>query len=43
VKQLKVPHTAFVHLFHPVQAPLDELCSFDRLDDRWLTMVVGGL
>ena len=25
VKQLKVPHTAFVHLFHPVQVSLDEL------------------
>ena len=43
VKQLKVPHTAFVHLFHPVQLPLDELCPFDRLDDRGLTMVVRGL
>ena len=25
VKQLKVPHTAFVHLFHSVQMALDEL------------------
>ena len=43
VKQLKVPHTAFVHLFHSVQVPLDELCPFDCLDDGWLTMVVRGL
>ena len=43
VKQLQVPYTAFVHLFHPVQAPLNELCPFDRLDDRWLTMAVRGL
>ena len=43
VKQLKVPHTAFVHLFHSVQVPLDKVCTFDCLDDRWLAMVVRGL
>ena len=25
VKQLKIAHPAFVHLFHSLQAPLDEL------------------
>ena len=43
VKQLKVPQTTFVHLFHSVQVPLNEVCPFDRLDDRWSTMVVRGL
>jgi hypothetical protein len=43
MKQLKVPHTAPVHLLHSVQVSLDELCSFDRLDDGWLTMGVRGL
>ncbi len=43
VQQLKVPQTAFVHLFNPIKVPLDELCPFDRLDDRRLTMVVRGL
>jgi hypothetical protein len=40
---LKIPQTAFVHLFHSVQVPLDEVCPFDRLDDRWLAMVGRSL
>ena len=43
MKQLKVPHTASIHLLHSVQASLDELCPFGRLDDGWLTMGVRGL
>src|SRR5271168_3909000 len=43
VKQLQISHTAFVHFFDSVQVPLDELRSFDGLDDRWSTMVVRGL
>jgi hypothetical protein len=35
VKQLQVPRTAVVRLFHPVQVPLNEVCSFDRLDSRF--------
>src|ERR1700761_4337446 len=43
MKQLKVPYTTPVHLFHSFQAPLDELCSLDSLDDGWMTTVVCGL
>jgi hypothetical protein len=43
VKQLKVPDTSLVRLLHSVQAPLDELCPFDCLHDRWVTVVVRGL
>jgi hypothetical protein len=43
VKQLQVPHSALVHLLQALQASLDELCSFDRLDDGWLVTMVCRL
>jgi len=42
VKQLKVPQSAFVHLLQSIQVPLNEHCSFNRLDNRWVPMVVRG-
>jgi hypothetical protein len=43
VKQLQVTHAALVHLFNAFQMSLDELCPFDRLNDRGPAVLVRSL
>ena len=42
VKQPKVPQTPSIGFFHPLKMALKEMGAFDRLDDRWLAILMGG-
>jgi hypothetical protein len=42
VKQPKMPQTAFVGLFHPLNMTLKKMTALDRLDDRWLFILMGS-
>jgi hypothetical protein len=42
VKEPKVPQTPSVSLFYPVKLALKEMGAFDRLDDRWLAILMCG-
>ena len=42
MKQPEVPQTPAVGFFHPFKMALKEMGAFDRLDDRWLVILMRG-
>jgi hypothetical protein len=42
VKQPKMPQAPPVGFFHPLKMALKRVAAFDRLDDRWLAILMGG-
>jgi hypothetical protein len=42
VKQPKVPEATVIGFFDPLKMALQEVCAFDRLDDRWLAILMGS-
>jgi hypothetical protein len=42
VEQPKVPQTLFVGFFHPLRMTLQEVGALDRLNNRWVFVLMGG-
>ena len=42
VKEPKMSQTPLVCFFHPHKLTFEKVTAFDRLDDRWPAVLVGG-